>query len=212
MKERESTVKALLSEKISAIIRTDNKTVAETAMEAAIEGGFKIVEFTLTTPGAMELITQFRTKYDSLYIGAGTVMTTQNADEAVKAGAQFIVSPVLDLEVVKRCCELDVVAIPGTHTPTEMQNAHNSGADFVKLFPVPYNVVDYIRYILGPQPHLKIFPTAGVNFENMLEVLRAGAAAVGFVNPLFDPELMKQGDFDAIREKALKICNKLHEL
>lgn len=212
MSDPEATVTALLSEKISAIIRADDQAVAEQAMAAAVEGGFKVIEFTLTTPGAMELITQFRAMDDSLFVGAGTVMTPQTADEAVKAGAHFIVSPVFDPAVVKRCGELDVVAIPGTQTPTEMQLAHEAGADFVKLFPAPSNVADYIRYILAPQPHLKIFPTAGVNIENMLEVLRAGAAGVGFVKPLFDPDMMKSGDFGAIRERAEQICDRLTQL
>mgnify|MGYP001163676719 CR=1 FL=1 len=212
MSGRKATVDALVAEKISAIVRADDRSVAEQAMVAAVEGGFRIIEFTLTTPDAMELITQFRAMDDKLLVGAGTVMTPQTVDEAVNAGAQFIVSPVFDPGVVKRCDELNVVAIPGTQTPTEMQLAHEAGADFVKLFPAPPNVADYIRYILAPQPHLKIFPTSGVNLDNMLEVLRAGAAGVGFVKPLFDLELMKRGDFSTIRDRAEQICARLTEL
>ena len=212
MSRRQATVDSLMAEKISAIVRADDRAVAEQAMAAAVEGGFRVIEFTLTTPGAMELITQFRTMDESLIVGAGTVMTPQTADEAVKAGAQFIVSPVFDPAVVKRCGQLDVAAIPGTQTPTEMQLAHEGGADFVKLFPAPPHVADYIRYILAPQPHLKIFPTAGVNIDNMLEVLRAGAAGLGFVKPLFDPGLMTNGDFNAIRKRAEQICARLTEL
>ncbi len=212
MSVRKTIVDSLLAEKISAIVRANDRSVAEQAMAAAVDGGFKVIEFTLTTPGAMELIKQFRALDDGLIVGAGTVMTPQAADEAVNAGAQFIVSPVFDIAVVKRCSELDVVAIPGTQTPTEMQQAYEAGADFVKLFPAPVNVNDYIRYILGPQPHLKIFPTSGVNLENMLEVLRAGAAGVGFVKPLFDPELVKRGDFGMIRQRAEQICARLAEL
>ncbi|MEE2876901.1 MAG: bifunctional 4-hydroxy-2-oxoglutarate aldolase/2-dehydro-3-deoxy-phosphogluconate aldolase [Candidatus Neomarinimicrobiota bacterium] len=212
MSGRKATVDALVAEKISAIVRADDRSVAEQAMVAAVEGGFRIIEFTLTTPDAMELITQFRAMDDKLLVGAGTVMTPQTVDEAVNAGAQFIVSPVFDPGVVKHCDELNVVAIPGTQTPTEMQLAHEAGADFVKLFPAPPNVADYIRYILAPQPHLKIFPTSGVNLDNMLEVLRAGAAGVGFVKPLFDPELMKRGAFSTIRDRAEQICARLTEL
>lgn len=212
MSGRKAIVDSLLTEKISAIVRANNRSAAEQAMAAAVDGGFKVIEFTLTTPGAMELITQFRAMDNELIVGAGTVMTPQTTDEAVNAGAQFIVSPVFDLAVVTRCGELDVVAIPGTQTPTEMQQAHEAGADFVKLFPAPMNVEDYIRYILGPQPHLKIFPTSGVNLDNMLKVLRAGASGLGFVEMLFDPELMKQGDFGAIRQRAEQICARLTEL
>ena len=212
MSSRKEIRDSLLARKISAIVRTDDQSVAEQAMAAAVEGGFRVIEFTLNTPGALELITQFRSMDESLLVGAGTVMTPQAAKEAVNAGAQFIVSPVCDPTVIREVGEMGVVSIPGTQTPTEMQNAHEAGADFVKLFPAPTNVAEYIRYILGPQPHLKIFPTSGVNLDNMLEVLEAGAAGVGFVGPLFDPQSMRNRNFDDIRERAKKIVALLADL
>ena len=212
MSSRKEIRDGLLARKISAIVRTDDQSVAEQAMAAAVEGGFRVIEFTLNTPGALELITQFRSMDESLLVGAGTVMTPQAAKEAVNAGAQFIVSPVCDPAVIREAGEMGVVSIPGTQTPTEMQNAHEAGADFVKLFPAPTNVAEYIRYILGPQPHLKIFPTSGVNLDNMLEVLEAGAAGVGFVGPLFDPQSMRNRNFDDIRERAEKIVALLADL
>jgi Entner-Doudoroff aldolase len=212
MSSRKEIRDGLLARKISAIVRTDDQSVAERAMAAAVEGGFRVIEFTLNTPGALELITQFRAVDNTLLVGAGTVMTPQMAKEAVDAGAQFVVSPIFDTEVINKAEELDVVSIPGTRTPTEMQNAHEAGADFVKLFPAPTNVAEYIRYILGPQPHLKIFPTSGVNLDNMLEVLEAGAAGAGFVRPLFDPQLMQDQNFDAIRKRASQICDRLVQL
>ena len=212
MSSRKEIRDGLLARKISAIVRTDDQSVAEQAMAAAVEGGFRVIEFTLNTPGALELITQFRSMDESLLVGAGTVMTPQAAKEAVNAGAQFIVSPVCDPAVIREAGEMGVVSIPGTQTPTEMQNAHEAGADFVKLFPAPTNVAEYIRYILGPQPHLKIFPTSGVNLDNMLEVLEAGAAGVGFVGPLFDLQSMRNRNFDDIRERAEKIVALLADL
>tara|TARA_Y100001949_G_scaffold48164_1_gene39938 strand:- start:1094 stop:1732 length:639 start_codon:yes stop_codon:yes gene_type:complete len=212
MSSRKEIRDGLLARKISAIVRTDDQSVAEQAMAAAVEGGFRVIEFTLNTPGALELITQFRSMDESLLVGAGTVMTPQAAKEAVNAGAQFIVSPVCDPAVIREVGEMGVVSIPGTQTPTEMQNAHEAGADFVKLFPAPTNVAEYIRYILGPQPHLKIFPTSGVNLDNMLEVLEAGAAGVGFVGPLFDLQSMRNRNFDDIRERAEKIVALLADL
>ena len=212
MSSRKEIRDGLLARKISAIVRTDDQSVAEQAMAAAVEGGFRVIEFTLNTPGALELITQFRSMDESLLVGAGTVMTPQAAKEAVNAGAQFIVSPVCDSAVIREAGEMGVVSIPGTQTPTEMQHAHETGADFVKLFPAPPNVAEYIRYVLGPQPHLKIFPTSGVNLDNMLEVLEAGAAGVGFVGPLFDPQSMHNRNFDDIRERAEKIVALLADL
>jgi Entner-Doudoroff aldolase len=212
MSSRKEIRDGLLARKISAIVRTDDQYVAEQAMAAAVKGGFRVIEFTLNTPGALELITQFRSMDESLLVGAGTVMTPQAAKEAVNAGAQFIVSPVCDPAVIREAGEMGVVSIPGTQTPTEMQRAHETGADFVKLFPAPPNVAEYIRYVLGPQPHLKIFPTSGVNLDNMVEVLQAGAAGVGFVGPLFDPQSMLNRNFDDIRERAEKIVAQLADL
>ena len=211
MNDREHIKSELLERKISAIIRTDNQKVAEQAMQAAVDGGFRVVEFTLTTPGSLNLITQFR-ENDDLIVGAGTVMSPTIVQEAVEAGAQFLVSPVCNVDVIKEAEKLDVVSIPGTFTATEMETAHRAGADFVKLFPAPENVAEYIRFILAPLPYLKIFPTSGVNLDNMLDVLQAGAAGTGFVRPLFDPEMIRNKNYDGIRQRAEAIVERLASL
>ena len=211
MNGREHIKSKLLERKISAIIRTDNQKVAEQAMQAAVSGGFRVVEFTLTTPGSLNLITQFR-ENDDLIVGAGTVMSPTFVQEAVDAGAQFLVSPVCDVDVIQEAGKLDVVSIPGTFTATEMETAHRAGADFVKLFPAPENVAEYIRFILAPLPYLKIFPTSGVNLDNMLDVLQAGAAGIGFVRPLFDPEMIRNKNYGGIRQRAEAIVERLASL
>jgi len=211
MNDREHIKSELLERKISAIIRTDNQKVAEQAMQAAVDGGFRVVEFTLTTPGSLNLITQFR-ENDDLIVGAGTVMSPTIVQEAVEAGAQFLVSPVCNVDVIQEAEKLDVVSIPGTFTATEMETAHRAGADFVKLFPAPANVAEYIRFILAPLPYLKIFPTSGVNLDNMLDVLQAGAAGTGFVGPLFDPEMIRNKNYDGIRQRAEAIVERLASL
>ena len=208
MSSREHIKNDLLERKISAIIRTDNQKVAEQAMQAAVDGGFKVVEFTLTTPGALNLITQFR-KNNDLIVGAGTVMSRSLVKKAVEAGAQFLVSPVCNISVIQEAIKLDVVSIPGTFTATEMETAYRAGADFVKLFPAPKNVAEYIGYILGPQPYLKIFPTSGVNLDNMLDVLQSGAAGIGFVGPLFNPETIRKKNYNDIRHRAKAIVKRL---
>ena len=211
MNGREHIKSELLERKISAIIRTDDHKVAEQAMQAAVDGGFRVVEFTLTTPGSLNLITQFR-ENDDLIVGAGTVMSPIIVQEAVEAGAQFLVSPVCNVDVIQEAEKLDVVSIPGTFTATEMETAHRAGADFVKLFPAPANVAEYIRFILAPLPYLKIFPTSGVNLDNMLDVLQAGAAGTGFVRPLFDPEMIRNKNYDGIRQRAEAIVERLASL
>ncbi len=211
MSNREHIKNNLLERKISAIIRTENQKVAEQAMQAAVDGGYKVVEFTLTTSGALNLITQFR-KNNNLIVGAGTVMSSALAQKAVGAGAQFLVSPVCNINVIQEAAKMDVVSIPGTFTATEMETAHRAGADFVKLFPAPENVAEYIRFILAPQPYLKIFPTSGVNLDNMLDVLKSGAAGIGFVRPLFDSEMISKKNYDGIRKRAKTIVNRLASL
>lgn len=202
------TLSHIRHRRVSAIIRTRDEAAARDAMRAAVAGGFRTIEFTLTTPGAFDLISEFSSNSE-LLVGAGTVLSTRQADDAVEAGARFLVSPVCDPDVVARARELGAVSIPGTFTATEMQTAHRLGADMVKLFPAPADVAGYIRAILGPLPHLRIFPTAGVSIDNVIEVLEAGAAGAGFVRSLFDPELMSARDYAAIEARAAAICRRV---
>ncbi|UCC32440.1 MAG: bifunctional 4-hydroxy-2-oxoglutarate aldolase/2-dehydro-3-deoxy-phosphogluconate aldolase [Phycisphaerales bacterium] len=207
---KRSVVEAIERERISAIIRTNDQALAKGAMEAAVEGGFRMVEFTLTTPGALVLITEFSKRSD-LIVGAGTVLSPSQARDAVSAGARFLVSPIVDREVIEEAAKLDVPSIPGAYTPTEMQTAYRCGADFVKVFPMPANGVGFIEAVRGPLPHLRLFPTAGVTPDNFLEYLGAGCAGMGFVRSLFEPADLAGPDFVAIRERAAGITTRLAE-
>lgn len=202
-----ATIERIQRLRVSAIIRTKDRSLAADAMKAAVDGGFQICEFTLTTPGALELISEF-SKRDELLIGAGTVLTPEQATAARDAGARYAVSPVCDPDVIHTARELGLAVIPGTFTPTEMIQAHRAGADFVKLFPAPANVAESVTAILGPLPFLKIFPTAGVDADNFLAVLRAGAAGVGFVRSLFDPSDLAERRFDRIKRRAAEIIQR----
>ncbi len=207
---RAEIIERICSERVSAIIRSADQHIAQQAMQAAVDGGFKLVEFTLTTPGAFELIEQFA-KQPQLMVGAGTVLTIEQARMAVEAGASFLVSPVCDPEVLAVAASLNVACIPGTYTPTEMQAAHRVGADFVKLFPAPAGGVEYVRSVLGPLPHLKIFPTAGVTPENFTTFLDVGCAGVGFVRTLFVPTDIAEKNFVAIESRARLIVDQLEK-
>lgn len=195
--------------RISAIIRTNHIQIASNAMQAAISGGFKIIEFTLNTPGALELIRSFSLRHNDLIVGAGTVLTLKELKNSIDAGAQFIVSPVCDPELIALANDMDVVCIPGTYTATEMEEAYRLGADFVKLFPAPANIEQYVKALLGPLPHLKIFPTAGVNLNNMLDILRAGASGLGFTDSLFKAEDLMKRNYNVIELRAKKIIDRL---
>lgn len=196
--------------RVSAIIRADDEGRAGDAMQAAVEGGFHVVEFTLTTPGALSLVERFSAA-GTLTVGAGTVMSPGAAADAVSAGAEFLVSPIFDADVVAEAAKLDVPIIPGCYTPTEMETAHRHGADFIKVFPAPAGGVGFIHAIRGPLPHLPLFPTAGPTPENFIEYLEAGCAGVGFVRSLFDPQDMARGDLAAVRARAEKIIRRLKD-
>lgn len=202
--KREATLQRLAAARLGAIIRTKDRQLASDAMGAAVRGGFRFIEFTMNTPGALELIAEFA-RDESLLVGAGTVMTTQQVRDAVAAGATFIVSPHTDAEIIAETRRLDAVSVPGTTTPSEMVTAQKLGADIVKLFPAPANIATYVRQIVGPLPELRIFPTAGVGIENFKDILNAGAFGVGFVSSLFDPEDMKTKNFEAIERRAIAI-------
>ena len=190
--------------RVSAILRTSIADAAAPAMDAAVRAGFRVIEFTMTTPGVLSLIESFSSR-DGVVVGAGTVLTTDEATAAVEAGARFLVSPVVDETVIERAHELGVAVMPGTHTPTEMLRAHRAGAQFQKLFPAPDTGPRYVKACLGPMPFLNIVPTNGTHENNAASFLKAGAAAVGFVNPLFDPNNMAQGAWDRIESRAKRL-------
>lgn len=187
--------------KASAILRTDNQEKAALAMEAAIRGGFTVVEFTLTIPGAYELVEEF-SKREGLIVGTGTVMDAKQAQLSVEAGARFLVSPVVDEDVIFAANELGVASMPGTHTPTEMLRAHRAGAQMCKLFPSPSGGPDWVRSVLGPMPYLNIVPTNGVDEHNAADWIKAGSFAVGFVAPLFVASDIAEQRWDAIEQRA----------
>jgi Entner-Doudoroff aldolase len=203
MKPREF-VEYLGRARASAILRTEIADAARPAMDAAVRAGFRIVEFTLTTPGALDLIAEYRRDED-LVVGAGTVLTVEQARQAVAAGARFLVSPVVDEDVIEAAASLEVASMPGCHTPTELLRAHRAGAPLQKLFPAPGGGPAYVRSCLGPLPFLRIVPTNGVDAENAGAFFAAGAYAVGFVAPLFDPKALSEGRFDDVEHRGRRL-------
>lgn len=192
---------ALGQHRASAIVRTSREDDARRAMEAAVRGGFRVCEFTLTVPGALNLIREFSQR-PGLIVGAGTVLSPLEAHAAAGAGAAFLVSPVVDPAVIAEAARLHVAVMPGCATPTEMLLAHRCGAPLQKLFPAPGIGPSWVSQTLAPLPFLRIVPTAGVDAENAPAYLRAGAFAVGFVGTLFDHGDIAAGRFEAIETRA----------
>lgn len=198
----EQVLARLWQERAVAIIRTEAQETAHRAMESAVRGGFRMVEFTLGCPGAYELIAEW-SKRDEITVGVGTVLEPGQAKRAVEAGARFVVSPVTDEAVIATSLDLGVAVMPGAGTATEMARAHKAGAHLQKLFPAPANGPDFVRTLLGPLPFLRLVPTSGVRIDNVAAWFAAGVFGVGFVSSLFDPDNLRRGDFDAIEERAL---------
>lgn len=208
---RAAVLSAFAQHRCSAILRTAERDVVRPALEAVIAAGFRIVEVTMTTPDCLEHIAALSERH-GLVIGAGTVLSVDDAKEAMAAGARFLVSPVTDPQVITFCRQHDLVSVPGTFTPTEMMTAHRAGADLVKLFPAPANGPDFLRAVRGPLPFLRIFPTSGVTEENVEAWFHAGAFGVGFVASLFDADDLKARRFDAIQARAARMLAKVRAM
>ena len=203
---RESVLDRFARDRVCAVLRTATAEACPKAMTAAIEGGFKIAEFTLTTPGCLDTLADFRAKYDGdVMVGCGTIMNTTDAEAACDAGAEFIITPVLVPEVVEWCVQRDIVVIPGCQTPTEAYNAYKLGAPLQKIFPGVAGAHAWVKAVSAALPMLRLNPTSGVDLDNAGDFLMNGAASVGLVAPLFDPVAVQAGDWDQIRANAAKV-------
>ncbi|MCA8947883.1 MAG: bifunctional 4-hydroxy-2-oxoglutarate aldolase/2-dehydro-3-deoxy-phosphogluconate aldolase [Planctomycetes bacterium] len=209
-RSRTAVLEAFAELRCSAILRTGLAEAVRPALDAAIAGGFRIVEVTMNTPGCLDHVRDLA-RDKQLIVGAGTVLTVDDAKAAMAAGARFLVSPVTDPQVITFCRQHDLVSIPGTFTPTEMMRAHRAGADIVKLFPGPSNGPDFVRAVRGPLPFLRIFPTSGVTEENVGQWLAAGAFGLGFVASLFDPDDLAAGRFAAIQARATRMVQAVRQ-
>jgi len=189
-----------------AVLRTSTSEACPKAMQAAIDGGFEICEFTLTTPDCLEHLSDFRQKYDgSVMIGCGTILTIEDAENAIDAGSEFIITPVMLPDVIEWCAARNIVCVPGCQTPTELVNAYRHGAPLQKLFPGVAGGPMWVKAVSSALPFLSINPTSGVDLDNAGDFLKNGAASVGLVAPLFDQEAIARGDFDTIAKNAEKV-------
>ena len=173
------TLSAILKHKIIAIVRGAKPDDVIRIAEALHEGGIKLMEVTLNSENALEVIERLSsTMKDSMHIGAGTVLNVQDTENAIKAGAQFIISPCCNTDVITATKRMGIVSIPGAFTPTEIVNAYSSGGDIIKVFPASGNI-NYVREVRAPLPHIPLMPTGGINLENITAFYNSGAVAFG---------------------------------
>jgi 2-dehydro-3-deoxyphosphogluconate aldolase/(4S)-4-hydroxy-2-oxoglutarate aldolase len=170
------------------VVRATTAEEAMRAIDAIREGGISVIEITMTVPNAFSLIELVTGRFGSdALVGAGTVLDVETAKSCIASGAQFIVSPALNFDTIAYCRDQNVTVMPGALTPTEVVQAWNAGADFVKVFPAgAVGGPGYLKALKAPLPHIELVPTGGVSLENAADFIRAGAAALGVGADLVD--------------------------
>ena len=184
-------------------VRLSSAEDALFAAEAITSGGIPILEITMTVPGAINVIYELARKYTDMVVGAGTVFDVDTAHRCLDAGAAFLTSPGLDLDVVNYGLKRGVVVFPGALTPTEVAMAWKAGADFVKIFPAAQaGGAGYIKALKGPFPEVPLIASGGVNQQTLEKFISAGAMAVGIGRHLIDPKAIQRREGDWVRELA----------
>jgi 2-dehydro-3-deoxyphosphogluconate aldolase/(4S)-4-hydroxy-2-oxoglutarate aldolase len=188
---------------VIAIIRAQSSDQLIAAADAVEAGGVKVIEVTMTTPGALGVIEKATRRYgQDVLFGAGTVLDAETARAAILAGAGFIVAPTLDLESIALCNRYGIPVIPGCYTPTELLTAWESGADMLKLFPASFGGPDLVKAIMAPLPQLEILPVGGVSLNTAAEFIKKGAAALGIGSSLINQEVLDAGDWAELTRRA----------
>jgi 2-dehydro-3-deoxyphosphogluconate aldolase/(4S)-4-hydroxy-2-oxoglutarate aldolase len=184
-------------------VRVASRDLASFAAETVYSSGIPIIEITMTTPGALEVIAELAANHADLAVGAGTVLDEETARKCIDAGARFLTSPGFVPEVVAYARKMDVVALPGALTPTEVIAAWKAGADFVKIFPTGHlGGTQYVRALKVPFPQIPLIATGGVNQLNAVDFILAGATAIGVGGELLPKEALHFRQGDRIRELA----------
>ena len=184
---------------IVGIIRNLSFDTIEKILPIYLSAGLTTIEITMNTQAAEEIIRFAADKYKGqLNVGAGTVCNTDELDLAIRAGSQFIVTPILDPDVVRACVSKNIPVFPGAYTPTEIYQAWKLGASMVKVYPATSLGPEYIKDVKAPLNKIKLMPTGGINLGNIEAFMKAGADGLGIGGQLFDKQLIKNQDWDGL--------------
>ena len=198
----------LLNPGVVAVIRADDSRQLLDVARALETGGVTAMEVTMTTPNALEVIRTVNTELgERVLMGVGTVLDTETCRMAILAGAQFVVTPVMKPEVIALCNRYSIPIICGAYTPTEALVAHETGADFIKIFPADSLGPAYVRALLAPLPQLRIIPTGGVDLHTAGDFIRAGCVAVAAGGSLVSKAVLKSGDWNTLTQTAQAMVN-----
>ena len=202
MPTRQERLAQLLDRKVIAVIRMTDTDRLMDVIAAIQKGGIEWIEITMVVPDAIDVLKEVSQRGGNAVIGAGTILDPETARLAILAGAEFIVSPILNLEVIKLAHRYDRLAIPGAFTPTEILTAWEAGADVVKVFPATALGPAFVKDVQGPLPQIKLCPTGGVTVENAGEFIAAGAACVGVGTDLLDKAAIAEGRYELLTRRA----------
>lgn len=211
--QKEAVLKTILDTGIMAVIRAQSSDQLIEASLALCEGGVKALEVTMTTPNAIEVIRNVSAEVQGkgVVVGVGTVLDTETCRAAILAGAQFVVGPCLNLEIIQMCRRYSVVCIPGAYTPTEILTAWQAGADIVKVFPADTLGPAYFKAILGPLPQVRLTPTGGVDLDTVGPFIKAGACCVAAGGNLVSKKALETKDWQSITQAASQFIAKIKE-
>lgn len=210
---RENVIQNILENKIIAIVRGANVEQAVLTAEAVFKGGIKLIEVTFNQKNkdsfcdTVSAIRAIRENFPEMIVGAGTVLSLEQVDLALSAGAKYIVSPDTDEEVIKYSVSKGLVTLPGAYTASEVKRAYNAGADFVKLFPC--SDVNYLKALKAPLSHIRMVAVGGVNTENAVDFLKAGAVGVGVGSSLINKKYLENGEYEKITQTAKTLVEKV---
>jgi 2-dehydro-3-deoxyphosphogluconate aldolase / (4S)-4-hydroxy-2-oxoglutarate aldolase len=209
---RENILQEILKRKAVAVLRVKEEEKLQRVIEAINAGGVSVAEITMTVPNAIKLIERMNEMLDkNIIIGVGSVLNSKTAEDAIKAGAKYVVSPVFKKEIIETAHKFDVPVMPGCFTPTEIQTAFEAGADIVKVFPADVVGMEFFKAILAPMPHLKLMPTGGVSLTNAGDWLKAGACAVGIGSALLDKKAIQENNYSKLTENARIIMKSISD-
>jgi len=203
----------ILDRKLVAIIRAPDGELLLDVARALIAGGIDVIEATFTIPHVLKTLEQMKSALgDQILLGAGTVLDPETARIAILAGAQYLVTPTVNVKVIELCRRYSVPCLAGAFTPTEVLTAWEAGAEIVKIFPSDIGGPPYLKALKGPLPHIRMMPTGGVNLETLGDFMNAGACAVGLGSSLVEKEALARRDLKRIETLATAYVEKVQAL
>lgn len=210
---KQEIVDKIIESGVVAVIRMEEPEKLLRVVEAINAGGIDVIEITMTVPNAIKLIEQVSKEFEEkVLVGVGSVLNKNMAQDAINAGAKFVVSPILKKEVVETAQKNNISVFPGCFTPTEIYTAYEMGAEIIKVFPADILGMQFIKAVKAPIPNINLMPTGGVTLTNISEWIQAGACAVGIGTALLEKKAIKENNYDLLTENAKKAIENLNNI